>query len=184
LDADGFYKVHRWGKSRAEVAKNGKKARKNLVMSNARNVQKHPEDYEVYDVGKTIDRHGNLVAPHQVIRNVPGVHPVTMPDNYVPQPEDRRINDAVAEANQARDRFNVATQQTLDQVNAFREAVEQSASENPTVKAAMEKAFGADAHKADVPPPTASSDAAKAGAAAADSNDTELAAWGAKLNKK
>jgi hypothetical protein len=179
MDADGFYKarVTRHTRVAAVKAKRGNP----MVLESSRNGT--VSDYEVYDIGKTV-QHGKVIAAHQVLRHVPGIHGVTMPDNYVPQPEDRRINDAVADVQKAKDGLDAATQgiqARLDQDNVLRQRVEQLTAERDDLRQQVEKAFGTNAEKTMPPTGAPMTPAAQAGAAAADAD--ALAAWGKRIQK-
>jgi hypothetical protein len=176
MDADGFYKVHRFGKGPKPPLVADAPKRK----AHSRNAATgKPDDYDVYDIGKTVDRRGNVIPAHQSVRYVPGVRGVTMPDNYQPPPASERIDAAVADAEQAKARMDSATQDIqakLAEVNGARQEIERLTQENQELKAQAERIFGENASRTMPAVGVPVTDAAKAGAAAADP-DTALAAF-------
>src|SRR6516164_4184525 len=154
---------------------------KNGVVSSA--------EIHVYDVGRYVDANGNLHQAHQMYRVAQSSHPLLMlpkgthptgprtvytPPNYSPPPNDQRINDAVSEANKAKEKLEAAqkqVEQRLSEDNNLRGALQDQIDENERLKAQIEA--GMSTKHTDQAPQT---DAEKAAAAAVD----PLVQWGVK----
>jgi hypothetical protein len=154
---------------------------KNGVVSSA--------EIHVYDVGRYIDSNGNIHEAHQVYRVAQSPHPILSllkgthatgprtvyrPPNYTPPPNDQRINDAVGEANKAKEKLEAAqkqVEQRLNEDNNLRGALQQEIDENERLKAQIEA--GMSTKHTDQAPQT---DAEKGAASAID----PLVEWGAK----
>jgi hypothetical protein len=155
---------------------------------NAKGVVSQAEIH-VYDVGRYVDSNGNMHEAHQMYRVAQSSHPVLMlpkgthptgprtvytPPNYSPPPNDQRINDAVSEANKAKEKLEAAqkqVEQRLSEDNNLRGALQDQIDENERLKAQIEA--GMSTKHSDQSP---QSDAEKAAAAAVD----PLVQWGAK----
>jgi hypothetical protein len=144
-------------------------------------------EIHVFDVGRYVDASGNLHEAHQMYRVAQSSHPILMlpkgthpsgprtvytPPNYTPLPKDQRINDAVSEANKAKEKLEAAqkqVEQRLNEDNNLRGALQDQIDENERLKAQIEA--GMSTRHSDQAPQT---DAEKAAAAAVD----PLVQWG------
>ena len=157
---------------------------KNGVVSSA--------EIHVYDVGRYIDSSGNIHEAHQMYRVAQSSRPNLMlpkathpsgpktvytPPNYTPMPQDQRINDAVSEANKAKEKLEAAqrqVQERLNEDNNLRGALQAQIDENERLKAQIEA--GMSTKHGDQP---AQTDAEKAAQAAVD----PLVQWGQQTQK-
>jgi hypothetical protein len=122
---------------------------KNGVVSRA--------EIHIYDVGRYVDSNGNMHEAHQIYRVAQSSHPILSlpkgaqptgprtvfaPPNYTLPPKDQRINDAVAEAQRAREELEAAKKQVqarLDQDNNLRGELQAQIGENERLKAASRR---------------------------------------------
>jgi hypothetical protein len=157
---------------------------KNGVVSSA--------EIHVYDVGRYVDSNGNLHEAHQVYRvaqsphailslpkstRATGPRTVYTPPNYMPPPNDQRINDAVTEANKAKEKLEAAqrqVEQRLNEDNNLRGELQAQIDENERLKAQIEA--GMSTKHNDQPAQTG---AEKAAAAAVD----PLVQWGKQVQQ-
>jgi hypothetical protein len=149
-----------------------------------------------YDLGRMPDGTGGMSEAHRYYRVVQSesfdlrlppaskLHPtgpksVYTPPNYSPPPKDQRINDAVTEAHQAKDKLDSARGKIEEQIaqdNNLRGALQDQVDENEHLRQQLDSAMSARPPSA--PAGTPQSDASKAGQQAAD----PLAQWGSKIN--
>jgi len=120
----------------------------------------------------------NLMLPQGT--HLTGPRTVYTPPNYVPAPKDQRINDAVGEAKQAKEKLEAAAKQVEDRLkedNALREELQAQIDENQRLQNQINAGFATPQHS---PTPRASpqSDAEKAAQAAVD----PLVQWGQKID--
>jgi hypothetical protein len=135
-------------------------------------------EVHVYDVGRYIDGSGNIHEAHSVYRTVQSARPnlalpakvsggprtVYTPPNYVPPPKDQRINDAIAEANAAKEKLQAAAKQIQDRLkedNALRGQLQTEIDENQRLQDQINAGFNTPQHQA-TPPATAAQNAAQA----------------------
>ena len=143
---------------------------------------------EVYDIGRLPDGHGGLTEAHRYYRvtqtptfdlRLPrksgttgtGPRSVYTPPNYVPPPNDQRVNNAVAQAEKAKEQLQAVQkelQARLDQDNALREQLQNQVNTNEALMQQFQKAFP-DSRA----PPTSNSAAAKEAASDVD----DLTKW-------
>ena len=119
---------------------------------------------KVYDVGRMPDGNGGMSEAHQVYKvvqsghwnmNLPkkvtaGPRTVYTPPNYVPPPQDQRINDAVDEAKQAKKKLDDAAndiQKRLAEDNNLRGQLQQVTDENQLLNDKLRAAFNTPDHK-------------------------------------
>jgi hypothetical protein len=144
-------------------------------------------EVKVYDIGRYVDSSGNVHDAHRVYRVEQSAHPnlmvskakvtsgpksAALPANYVPTPEDQRINDAVTQAAQARQKFEQATKDLETRVkedNNLRGQLSDEMEQNQKLRDQLNA--GMSVSKTN---PGAQSEAEKAAQAAADG----LATWG------
>jgi hypothetical protein len=149
-------------------------------------------EIHVYDVGRYIDSSGNIHEAHQMYRVAQSSHPVLMlpkgthpsgprtvytPPNYTPPPNDQRINDAVSEANKAKEKLETAerqVQQRLNDDNNLRGALQAQIDENERLKAQIEASMATKRREQ-----AAQSDAEKAAQNAVD----PLIQWGKQVQQ-
>jgi hypothetical protein len=149
-------------------------------------------EIHVYDVGRYVDSSGNIHEAHQMYRVAQSSRPMLMlpkgthatgprtvytPPNYASLPQDQRINDAVSEANQAKEKLQAAEKQVqrrLNEDNNLRGELQAQIDENERLKAQIEAGMSA---KHDKEP--AQTDAEKAAAAAVD----PLVQWGKQVQQ-
>jgi hypothetical protein len=146
-------------------------------------------EVHVYDVGRYVDGSGNIHEAHSVYRVVQSQRPNLMlprtvsggprsiyaPPNYVPPPNDQRINDAVAEAEQAKQRLDDATKrlnERLAQDNALARQLGDAQAANASLQEQLDASMAAK-QKSNPAPET---DAEKAAQDATAVN--ALKAWG------
>ena len=157
---------------------------KNGVVSSA--------EIKVYDVGRYVDSSGNVHEAHQIYGVAQSAHPILMlpkgthpsgprtvytPPNYSQMPKDQRINDAVSEANKAKEKLETAekqVQERLNEDNNLRGELQAQIDENERLKAQIEA--GMSTRHGDQP---AQTDAEKAAQAAVDS----LVQWGKQVQQ-
>ena len=158
---------------------------KNGVVSRA--------EIHVYDVGRYIDSNGNTHEAHQIYRvaqsprpllTLPkGTHPtgprtVYTPPNYVPMPNDQRLNDAITEARKAKEKLEAEQkqiQERLAQDNNLRGELQAQIDENERLRAQIDAGMSTRKHSEQSATP-AQTDAEKAAQAAVD----PLLQWGEK----
>jgi hypothetical protein len=146
-------------------------------------------EVKVYDVGRYVDSNGNIHEAHQMYRVAQSAHAILSlpkgthatgprtvytPPNYTPPPNDQRINDAVSEANKAKEKLEAAqkqVEQRLSEDNNLRGELQAQIDENERLKAQIEA--GMSTKHGDQSPQT---DAERAAAAAVD----PLVEWGVK----
>jgi hypothetical protein len=152
-------------------------------------------DVHVYDVGRLVDVNGNVQEAHRMYRveqsqrpnlmlphktHPTGPRTVYTPPNYTPMPNDQRINDAVAEANKAKEKLEAASKEVqgrLQQDNVLRGELQDQIEENQRLRDQLNAGFNTPKH-GDQQKQQAQSDAEKAAQAAVD----PLASWGASIN--
>lgn len=155
-----------------------------------------PDEIKVYDLGRIPDGNGGMHEAHRYYRVVQSEHfdlrlppadklkptgPKTVftPPTYSPLPKDQRINDAVADANQAKEKLDEARgkiEQQLATDNNLRGELQTAIDDNQRLhdqlSAAMSTPQRSPSNGA------AQSDASKAGSTA---GSDPLAAWGQKF---
>jgi len=149
-------------------------------------------DIHVYDVGRLIDSNGNVQEAHRMYRLEQSAHPNLMlpkhthptgprtvytPPNYTPMPNDQRINDAVTEANKAREKLEAATKEVqtrLQQDNVLRGELQDQVDENQRLRDQLNAGMNTPKHQA-----PAQSDAQKAAQSSVDA----LQAWGKQVQQ-
>jgi hypothetical protein len=150
-------------------------------------------EVHVYDVGRYVDGSGNIHEAHKVYRTVQSARPNLMlpktvsggprtvytPPNYVPPPKDQRINDAIAEANAAKEKLQAAAKQIQDRLkedNALRGELQTQIDENQRLQDQINAGFNTPAHPQASPSATAADKAAQ--------NDVDaLKQWGAQVQQ-
>ena len=150
-------------------------------------------EVHVYNVGRYVDGSGDIHEAHKVYRTVQSSRPNLMlprtvsggprttyaPPNYVPPPKDQRINDAVAEANKAKEKLEAAAAQIQDRLkadNALRGQLQTQIDENQRLQDQINAGMNTPAHPQPSPSPTAADRAAQ--------NDVDpLKAWGAQVQQ-
>jgi hypothetical protein len=149
-------------------------------------------EVKVYDVGRYVDANGNVHEAHRMYRVAQSSHPILSlpkgthatgprtvytPPNYTPPPNDQRINDAVSEANTAKEKLEAAqkqVEQRLNEDNNLRGELQAQIDENERLKAQIEA--GMSTKHGDQASQT---DAEKAAAAAVD----PLVQWGKQVQQ-
>ena len=136
---------------------------------------------EVYDVGRLPNGHGGMTEAHRYYRmtqtptfdlrlprksGTTGTGPRTVytPPNYSPPPNDQRVNDAVAEAQKAKEKLQSAekeVQARLAQDNALRAELQTQVNQNQALTDQLNAAF-ATSHVTPRPTPTPSAAAKEA----------------------
>ena len=150
-------------------------------------------EVHVYDIGRLPHGDNGVDEAHRYYRVVQsqrpnlmlpqGTHPtgpptVYTPPNYVPPPKDQRINDAITQAKQAKEKLEAATEQAEDRLkqdNALRGELQAQIDENQRLQDQINAGF-ATPQRSPVPRATPQSDAEKAAQAAVD----PLLQWGQK----
>jgi hypothetical protein len=127
----------------------------------------------------TQSSHVDLMLPPASKLHPTGPRSVYTPPNYTPMPKDQRINDAVAEAHQAKDKLDDARgkiEQQIAEDNNLRGELQNQMDENARLQEQLNAAMSS---KPNSPPPVngGQSDTAKPGQQTPDA----LATWGAKL---
>ena len=119
---------------------------------------------KVYDVGRMPDGNGGMSEAHQVYKvvqsghwnmNLPkkvtaGPRTVYTPPNYVPPPQDQRINDAVDEAKQAKKKLDDAAsdiQKRLAEDNNLRGQLQEVQDQNQLLQDKLSAAMNTPSHK-------------------------------------
>ena len=147
---------------------------------------------EVYDIGRLPDGHGGMTEAHRYYRiaqtpafdlrlprksGTTGTGPRTVytPPNYSPPPNDQRVNDAVAEAQKAKEKLQAAekeVQARLTQDNALRAELQNQISQNQALTDQLNAAFATSHGGAPRPTPTPSAAAKEAA-----SDIDQLTSW-------
>jgi hypothetical protein len=148
-------------------------------------------DVHVYDIGRLPHGDNGVDEAHRYYRIVQPAHPNLMlpkvayssgpksvytPPNYVPPTKDQKINDAVAEANEAREKLEAATKQVQDRLsedNNLRGELQQQIEENQRLQAQLNASMAPKATNTSAP----QTDAEKAAQAAV----APLMEWGNSL---
>jgi len=152
-------------------------------------------EVHVYDIGRLPHGEAGMDEAHRYYRVVQsqrlnlmlpqGTHPtgpraVYTPPNYVPPPKDQRVNDAIAQAKQAKEKLEVAAQQVEDRLkedNNLRGELQEQIDENQRLQDQINAGFATPQHSP-TPRATPQSDAEKAAQAAVD----PLVQWGQKVD--
>jgi hypothetical protein len=152
-------------------------------------------EVHVYDIGRLPHGDNGVEEAHPYYRVVQSQRPnlmlpqgthltgprtVCTPPNYVPAPKDQRINDAVAEAKQAKEKLEAAAKQVEDRLkedNALREELQAQIDENQRLQNQINAGFATPQHSP-TPRATPQSDGKKAAQAAVD----PLVQWGQKVD--
>jgi hypothetical protein len=142
-------------------------------------------EIHVYDVGRYVDPNGNMHEAHQMYRVAQSAHPLLMlpkgthptgprtvyaPPNYTPMPNDQRINDAITEARNAKEKLEAERKQIEDRLaqdNNLRGELQAQIDENERLRAQIDAGMSARKHSEQSPTPT-QTDAEKAAQAAVD----------------
>lgn len=136
-------------------------------------------DVHVYSLGRYTEANGGMHEAHNYYRTVQSARPNLMlpktvsggprtvytPPNYVPPPKDQRINDAIAEANAAKEKLESAAKQIQDRLkddNALRGQLQEQIDENQRLQDQINAGFNTPAHPQATPPPNAAQNAAQA----------------------
>lgn len=146
---------------------------------------------EVYDIGRLPDGHGGMTEAHQYYRarqtpsydlRLPrksgtkgtGHRTVYTPPNYSPMPNDQRVNDAVTEANKAKEKM-LQTQKDvesrLQEDNNLRGQLQTALDQNQALQDQLNAAMNTPSHASASPTPM--SQAAKA----AQNDMDQLTSW-------
>lgn len=156
-------------------------------------------EIHVYDLGRMVDGNGGMSEAHRYYRveqsesfdlRLPpasklkptGPKTVFTPPNYSPMPKDQRINDAVTEAHQAKDKLDEVrgkAEQQLATDNNLRGELANQMDENARLKEQLNDAMSTP-QRSPAPTSAPQSDASKAGQAAVGSDP--LVQWGKKVN--
>ena len=149
-------------------------------------------EIHVYDIGQLPHGEDGIDESHRSYRVVQsarpnvmlpkGTHPtgprtVYTPPNYTPPPKDQRIDDAVAQANHAKEKLEAATKEIqgrLQQDNALRGELQDQIDENQRLRDQLNAGMNTPKHEAPKP-----SDAEKPAQAAID----PLAQWGKQIQQ-
>jgi hypothetical protein len=108
-------------------------------------------EVHVYDLGRLPDGNGGVHEAHRFYKTVQDSYPrldlgsktssgprtVYTPPNYVPPPQDQRINDAVTEARQAKQKLDETQQKIADRIsedNVLRGEVQNEKDENQKLR--------------------------------------------------
>jgi hypothetical protein len=152
-------------------------------------------EVHVYDIGRLPHGDNGMDEAHRYYRVVQsqrlnlmlpqGTHPigprtVYTPPNYVTPPKDQRINDAIAQAKQAKEKLEAAAQQVEDRLkedNNLRGELQAQIDENQRLQDQINAGFATPQHSPTLRA-TPQSDAAKAAQAAVD----PLVQWGQKVD--
>jgi hypothetical protein len=154
-----------------------------------------PDEIKVYDLGRMPDGNGGMHEAHRFYRVVQSEHfdlrlppakdlkptgPKTVftPPTYSPAPKDQRINDAVADANQAKDKLDEARgkiEKQLADDNNLRGELQTAIDDNQRLHDQLSAAMSTPQRS---PTPSTQSDASKAGQAA---GSDPLAQWGSRV---
>jgi hypothetical protein len=152
-------------------------------------------EVHVYDIGRLPHGDNGVDEAHRYYRVVQsqrsnlmlprGTHPtgprtVYTPPNYVPAPTDQRINDAITQAKQAKEKLEAAAKQVEDRLkedNALRGELQVQIDENQRLQDQINAGFATPQHSP-TPRATPQSDAEKAAQAAVD----PLVQWGQKVD--
>jgi hypothetical protein len=124
----------------------------------------------------TQSEHVNLMLPPASKLHPTGPRSVYTPPNYTPMPKDQRINDAVSEAHQAKDKLDEARgkiEQQMSQDNNLRGALQDQIDENERLQQQLNAAMSA--QHSPVPASGGQTDTSKAG-------PDPLAQWGSNIN--
>ena len=150
-------------------------------------------EVHVYDIGRLPHGDNGVDEAHRYYRVVQserpnlmlpkGIHPtgprtVYTPPNYVPPPKDQRINDAVTQAKQAKEKLEAAARQVEERLkddNALRGELQAQIDENQRLQDQINAGFATPQHTP-IPKAPAQSDVEKAAQAAVD----PLVQWGQK----
>ena len=156
-----------------------------------------PAEIHVYDLGRMPDGNGGMHEAHRYYRVVQserfdqrlpaegsgrlskGRKTVFTPPNYSPAPKSQRINDALAEAKEAKDKLDEARgkiEQQLTTDNDLRGELQTVIDENQRLQDQINAGFSAP-QRAATPSPSPASKAAQAGSQVVD----PLAQWGQKV---
>jgi hypothetical protein len=157
-----------------------------------------PAEVHVYDLGRMPDGNGGMHEAHRYYRVVQserfdlrlpaegnlrlskGPKTAFTPPNYSPPPKSQRINDALAEAKEAKDKLDEARgkiEQQLTTDNNLRAELQTVIDKNQRLQDQINAGFSAP-QRAPTPNPSPVSKAAQAGAQAVD----PLAQWGQKVS--
>lgn len=148
-------------------------------------------EIHVYDIGRYVDGSGNIHEAHKVYRTVQSQRPNLMlpsrvtggprtvytPPNYIPPPKDQRVNDAVAEAQAAKQKLEDASQrlnERLAEDNTLAGQLRDAQAANAALQQQLDAAMSA--HKQ---VPAAQTDAQKA----AQASVSELQKWGEQVQQ-
>jgi hypothetical protein len=152
-------------------------------------------EVHVYDIGRLPHGDNGMDEAHRYYRLVRSQRPnLTLPlgtrptgprtaytpPNYIPPPKDQRINDAIAQAKQAKERLEAAAKQVEDRLKAdnnLRGELQAEIDENQRLQDQISAGFATPQHSPS-PRPTPQSDAEKAAQAAVD----PLVQWGQKTD--
>ena len=150
-------------------------------------------EIHIYSLGRYVDQTGGIHEAHNYYRTVQSARPNLMlptkvsggprtvytPPNYVPAPKDQRINDAIAEANAAKEKLQAVAKRIEDRLkedNALRGELQSQIDENQRLQDQINAGFNTPAHPQPSPSPTAAEKAA--------ANDTDaLAKWGQQVQQ-
>jgi len=158
-----------------------------------------PGQIHVYDLGRLPDGNGGMAEAHRYYRveqsetldlrltpanklKPTGPRTVFTPPTYSPLPKDQRINDAVADANQAKEKLDEARgkiEQQLASDNNLRGELQTAIDDNQKLHDQLSAAMSTPQRSPSNGP--AQSDASKAGQAA---GSDPLAQWGDKVQPK
>ena len=163
-----------------------------LEAINSRGVVTQAE-VQVYDIGRLPHREDGVDEAHRYYRIEQSQRPNLMlpkgissgprtvytPPNYVPPPKDQRINDAIAEANAAREKLEAAAKQVQDRLaddNNLRGELQAQIEENQRLRDQINAGMSSSAHPANT---SAQTEAQKAAQDAVSS----LMDWGQQANQ-
>ena len=152
-------------------------------------------EVHVYDIGRYVDGSGNIHEAHSVYRVVQSERPNLMlpkkvsggpgtaytPPNYVPPPKDQRINDAVAEAQQAKEKLDDASKRLNERMaedNTLAGQLQDAQAQNASLREQLDAAMNAKPK----PSPAAETDAERAAQSAAAVSD--LQRWGNQVGQQ
>jgi hypothetical protein len=145
-------------------------------------------EVHVYDLGRYVDASGNVHEGHKLYRTVQSERPSLMlpkrvsggprsgpfaPANYTPMPNDQRINDAVTEAKQAKEKLDSARSkidQQLAQDNNLRGEIQDQSQQIADLQSQLNAAMSTQRNQKPAP----QTDAEKA----AQSATSDLQRWG------
>jgi hypothetical protein len=181
---DGVTIVHHRSRTSSGLVDRIDALGKNGIVSRA--------EVHVYDVGRLPHGENGMDEAHRYYRVVQSSHPILSlpagthpggprtvyaPPNYTPPPTDQRINDAVAEADKAKEKLQAAEKQVQDRLsqdNNLQGELQAQIDENERLKTQIEAGMSAKHEKA-----SAQTDAEKAAQAAVD----PLVTWGKQVQQ-